>query len=68
MQDPAEKRNLSSYIADIFGDLAIISRALHEIEIYQPWAATFEEENKVSPFFFGTYSSWVGNNPYTISC
>jgi hypothetical protein len=48
MQDPMEKRNLSPYIADLFSDLAILSRALHEIEIYQPWAATFEEEHKAS--------------------
>ncbi|KAF4628291.1 hypothetical protein G7Y89_g9858 [Cudoniella acicularis] len=43
MQDPTEKKNLSPYMADIFGDLAILTRALHEIEIYQPWAATFED-------------------------
>jgi hypothetical protein len=48
MQDPSEKRNLSPYMADLFSDLAILSRALHEIEIYQPWAATFEDEHKVS--------------------
>jgi hypothetical protein len=48
MQDPMEKRNLSPYIADLFSDLAILSRALREIEIYQPWAATFEDERKVS--------------------
>jgi hypothetical protein len=48
MQDPTEKRNLSPYMADMFGDLAILTKALHEIEIYQPWAATFEEENRVS--------------------
>ncbi len=47
MQDPAEKRNLSPYMADMFADLAILSRALREIEMYQPWAATFEEEHKV---------------------
>ncbi|KAE8443360.1 hypothetical protein EG329_001918 [Mollisiaceae sp. DMI_Dod_QoI] len=46
MQDPAEKRNLSPYMADMFADLAILSRALREIEMYQPWAATFEEEHK----------------------
>jgi hypothetical protein len=31
MRDPAEKRNLSPYIANLFSDLGIISRALHEI-------------------------------------
>ncbi|KAE9366427.1 hypothetical protein N431DRAFT_351887 [Stipitochalara longipes BDJ] len=46
MLDPAEKRNLSPYMADWFADLAILSRSLREIEIYQPWAATFEEEHK----------------------
>ena len=48
MQDPTEKKNLSPYMADCFADLAILSRALHEINIYHPWAATFEDENKVS--------------------
>jgi hypothetical protein len=47
IQDPEEKRNLSPYIADIFSDLGILSRILHEIEIYQPWAATFEDEHEV---------------------
>jgi hypothetical protein len=51
MQDPAEKRNLSPHMADCFADLAILSRTLHEIEIYQPWAATFEAERKVSEDF-----------------
>jgi hypothetical protein len=51
MQDPMEKRNLSPYIADLFSDLAILSRALREIEIYQPWAATFENERKVSDLY-----------------
>jgi len=51
MQDPAEKKNLSPYMADLFSDLAILTRALHEIEIYQPWAATFEEEHRVSQLF-----------------
>lgn len=48
MQDPTEKRNLSPYMADMFGDLAILTKASHEIEIYHPWAATFEDENRVS--------------------
>ena len=51
MQDPAEKKNLSPYMADLFSDLAILTRALHEIEICQPWAATFEEEHRVSQLF-----------------
>jgi len=51
MQDPMEKRNLSPYIADLFSDLAMLSRALREIEIYQPWAATSEDEHKVSDLY-----------------
>lgn len=51
MQDPEEKRNLSPCIANIFSDLAILSRALIEVENYLPWAATFEEEHKVSTLF-----------------
>ncbi|KAF7952687.1 hypothetical protein EAE96_005918 [Botrytis aclada] len=44
MQDPEESKNISSYIADRFSDLAILSRALYEVENYQPWAATFDDE------------------------
>ncbi|TGO08047.1 hypothetical protein BTUL_0229g00150 [Botrytis tulipae] len=44
MQDPEESKNISSYIADRFSDLAILSRALSEVENYQPWAATFDDE------------------------
>ncbi|TGO44513.1 hypothetical protein BCON_0505g00060 [Botryotinia convoluta] len=44
MQDPEGSKNISSYIADRFSDLAILSRALYEVENYQPWAATFDDE------------------------
>ncbi|QSZ29954.1 hypothetical protein DSL72_004472 [Monilinia vaccinii-corymbosi] len=44
MQDPEESKNISSYIADRFSDLAILSRALYEVDNYQPWAATFDDE------------------------
>ncbi|KAJ8059290.1 hypothetical protein OCU04_012254 [Sclerotinia nivalis] len=50
MQDPEESKNISSYIADRFSDLAILSRALYEVENYQPWAATFDDEYNVSKF------------------
>ncbi|CAD6445774.1 097abc67-9730-4319-8d27-0b8dd73a7e21-CDS [Sclerotinia trifoliorum] len=50
MQDPEESKNISSYIADRFSDLAILSRALYEVDNYQPWAATFDDEYIVSKF------------------
>ncbi|RDL38913.1 Uncharacterized protein BP5553_03253 [Venustampulla echinocandica] len=46
IQDPQEKKNMSPYILGLFADLSVLTRALHEIEIYQPWAATFEDENE----------------------
>jgi hypothetical protein len=58
MQDPTEMRNLSPYMADMFGNLAILTKALHEIEIYQPWAATFEDENRVSNVSKANISYW----------
>ncbi|KAF7881481.1 hypothetical protein EAF00_011850 [Botryotinia globosa] len=45
-QAPEESKNISSYIADRFSDLAILFRALSEVDNYQPWAATFDKYNK----------------------
>ncbi|KAL2075053.1 hypothetical protein VTL71DRAFT_8833 [Oculimacula yallundae] len=47
-QDPDIKKYLSPYIEDLFGDLGIFSRILHELELYQPWGATFDDEHEAS--------------------
>ncbi|KAF4989774.1 hypothetical protein FDECE_14598 [Fusarium decemcellulare] len=33
---------ISPYVAGVIGDLSIISQCMHQLEIYQPWAQTFE--------------------------
>ncbi|GFF99300.1 hypothetical protein IFM61392_00759 [Aspergillus lentulus] len=33
---------VSSRVASVISDLAVISECLHQIELYQPWASTFE--------------------------
>ncbi|KAF7920988.1 hypothetical protein BELL_0534g00060 [Botrytis elliptica] len=67
MQDPEESKNISSYIADRFSDLAILSRALYEVENYQPWAATFDDEynnNHQREVLRITMTGFVFNNDY----
>jgi len=34
---------ISSYIADLVSDLAVVSEAIRQLKIYQPWAQTFEK-------------------------
>ncbi len=40
--DPKEKAMLSPWVAREVSDLGLVARALHELEIYQPWAAGFD--------------------------
>lgn len=42
--DPKEKAKISSWVAGVFSDLGLIARIHHEIDIYHPWAATFDHE------------------------
>lgn len=42
--DPKEKQKSSSFAARIFSKLSVIARARHELDIYMPWAAGFENE------------------------
>ncbi|KAF8857356.1 hypothetical protein BDZ45DRAFT_674760 [Acephala macrosclerotiorum] len=39
---PKEKAMLSPWTARELSDLGLVARALHELEIYQPWAAGFD--------------------------
>lgn len=32
----------SSHVAEIFSDLALLAETLHQVDLYQPWASTFE--------------------------
>ena len=42
--DPRAKDLISPWVADKISDLSIISYCRHQIELYQPWAASFEDE------------------------
>ncbi|CAG8959565.1 hypothetical protein HYFRA_00001466 [Hymenoscyphus fraxineus] len=44
MQDPKEKKNMSPYMLDVFSDLSVFTRCLHEVDNYQPWGASLDEE------------------------
>lgn len=39
--DPKEKGRISAWIAKVFADIGLIARIRHELDIYQPWAAGF---------------------------
>jgi hypothetical protein len=39
---PAAKALLTPYLASSIGDLATISECLHQLELYQPWANSFD--------------------------
>jgi hypothetical protein len=43
--NPREKEKLSPWVAHVYSDLGVIAGALHEINIYQPWAAGFDNES-----------------------
>ena len=40
--EPRAKSMITPFIASSVGDLAIVSESLHQLEIYQPWASTFD--------------------------
>jgi len=42
--DPKVKELISPWVADHISDLSVLSQCLHQIELYQPWAATFGTE------------------------
>ena len=42
MNELKAKEIISAYIADVIGDLAVVTEAIRQIKIYQPWAETFE--------------------------
>ena len=42
--DPKMQELISAWVAEQISDLSVFSQCLHQIELYQPWAATFENE------------------------
>lgn len=40
--EPRAKSMITPFIASSIGDLATVSECLHQLEIYQPWASTFD--------------------------
>ena len=40
--DAKAKALVSAHVADVISDLSVISEALRQLKIYQPWAQTFE--------------------------
>jgi hypothetical protein len=42
--EPAAKASISSYVAEHITDLAIASECLRQLDTYQPWANSFEEQ------------------------
>lgn len=40
--EPSAKAMISPYIASMIGDLAIVCGYIHQLEIYQPWATSFD--------------------------
>ncbi|KAK3048401.1 hypothetical protein LTR09_010232 [Extremus antarcticus] len=42
--EPKAKAMISSFIAEHIADLAIVTEAMRQLQIYQPWAAMFEEQ------------------------
>ncbi|KAF4499630.1 hypothetical protein FAGAP_4180 [Fusarium agapanthi] len=41
--DPKADALISGHVAKILGDIAIIGRCLKQLELYQPWAAQFDQ-------------------------
>ena len=42
--DTKAKEFISLWVTDKISDLSVFSQCIHQIELYQPWAATFETE------------------------
>lgn len=40
--DPKAKERISTWLANLYSELGVIAASMHQIEIYQPWAAAME--------------------------
>lgn len=54
MQDPKKKKKLSPYMLDILSDLSVLTKSIGEIDNYQPWGETCDEEEVVRMLHFNT--------------
>lgn len=43
-EDAKAKKLISSWVTEKIADLAVLSHCQHQVELYQPWAASFETE------------------------
>ncbi|CAF9941525.1 MAG: hypothetical protein HETSPECPRED_003636 [Heterodermia speciosa] len=63
--DPKSKTRISSWMADQIADLSVLSQCLHQIELFQPWAATFghrmmELEDELTEDYMSTQKNLEG--------
>ena len=72
--DPRSKTLISSWVADQIADLSVFSQCLHQIELYQPWAATFEtrmveQEDELTKDYLSTQKNLQGyfNAPFGVA-
>ncbi|KAK4542981.1 hypothetical protein LTR36_005979 [Oleoguttula mirabilis] len=61
--EPKAKEMVSSYIAGVLADLSVITEAIRQLEIYQPWAQTFEhymaeKEEQIKNEYAATTKQW----------
>ena len=43
-KEPEAHKMISAYVAGLIGDLSIVTQCLKEIELYQPWAKSFDSK------------------------
>ncbi|PKY02469.1 hypothetical protein P168DRAFT_271735 [Aspergillus campestris IBT 28561] len=60
--DPKNKDLISGRVASIVSDLSVLSECLHQIELFQPWAATFEAglTDETRKEYAGLVHGWGG--------
>ncbi|KAF5634009.1 hypothetical protein F25303_8913 [Fusarium sp. NRRL 25303] len=59
--DPKADAFISAHVAKILGDIAIIAQCLKQLELYQPWAAQFDQDIQSK---IDTYRDvWNGSGP-----
>ncbi|ORY62097.1 uncharacterized protein BCR38DRAFT_394731 [Pseudomassariella vexata] len=42
IDDPFQKGRISSWVAHVFSDLALLAQMMHQVDIFYPWSAAFE--------------------------
>jgi hypothetical protein len=64
--EPRAKSMMTPLLASSIGEIAIISECLRQLEIYQPWARTFdafftEERDKAFQLEYREHTDWAGD-------